>query len=35
MPCLDIQIHPQILLCKKEIPHHIKMLANAWSTKYR
>jgi hypothetical protein len=26
---------PQILLCKKKIPHHIKMLAHIWSTKYR
>jgi hypothetical protein len=25
----------QISLCKKEIPHHIKMSANAWSTKCR
>jgi hypothetical protein len=29
------QILPQIPLCKKEIPHHIKMLVNAWSTKCR
>jgi hypothetical protein len=34
-PCLHTQIHPQILLCKKEIPHHIKISANAWSTKCR
>jgi hypothetical protein len=26
---------PQILLCKKKIPHHIKMSAHIWSTKYR
>jgi hypothetical protein len=25
----------QIPLCKKEISHHIKMSANAWSSKYR
>jgi hypothetical protein len=24
---------PQILLCKKKIPCHIEMSANAWSTK--
>jgi hypothetical protein len=29
------QILPQISLCKKKIPHHIKMPANAWSTKCR
>jgi hypothetical protein len=29
------QIFLQILLCKKKIPHHIKMPSNAWSTKYR
>jgi hypothetical protein len=34
-PCLDTQIHPQILLCKKKIPHHIKMSAHIWSTKCR
>jgi hypothetical protein len=28
-------ILPQILLCKKKIPHHIKIPANAWSTKCR
>jgi hypothetical protein len=32
-PCLDPKFSPQIPLCKKEIPHHIKMSANAWSTK--
>jgi hypothetical protein len=32
-PCLDIQIHLQIPLCKKKIPHHIKMPAHIWSTK--
>jgi hypothetical protein len=26
---------PQILLCKKEIPYHIKMSVNAWSIKCR
>jgi hypothetical protein len=26
---------PQIPLCKKKIPHHIKMSAHIWSTKYR
>jgi hypothetical protein len=29
------QIFPQISLCKKKIPHHIKISAHAWSTKYR
>jgi hypothetical protein len=29
------QIFTQISLCKKKIPHHIKMSANAWSTKCR
>jgi hypothetical protein len=29
------QIHPQILLCKKKISHHIKMPAYIWSTKCR
>jgi hypothetical protein len=29
------QNSPQILLCKKKIPHHIKMSANTWSTKCR
>jgi hypothetical protein len=29
------QILPQISLCKKKIPHHIKISANVWSTKYR
>jgi hypothetical protein len=27
-PSLDSRIHPQIPLCKKEIPHHIKISAN-------
>jgi hypothetical protein len=35
MALFSSQIHPQILLCKKKIPHHIKILANAWSTKCR
>jgi hypothetical protein len=26
---------PQILLCKKKIPYHIKMPAHVWSTKCR
>jgi hypothetical protein len=34
-PHLDHQIHTQISLCKKKIPHHIKILAHAWSTKCR
>jgi hypothetical protein len=34
-PCLDTQIHPQILLCKKKILYHIKMSAHIWSTKCR
>jgi hypothetical protein len=34
-PCLVPKSNPQIPLCKKEIPHHIKMSANAWSTKCR
>jgi hypothetical protein len=34
-PCLDSKIHPQILLCKKKISHHIKMSAYIWSTKCR
>jgi hypothetical protein len=29
------QIFPQIPLCKKKIPHHIKMSAHVWSTKCR
>jgi hypothetical protein len=29
------QIFPQIPLCKKKIPHHIKMPAHVWSTKCR
>jgi hypothetical protein len=29
------QIYPQIPLCKKKIPHHIKMSAYIWSTKCR
>jgi hypothetical protein len=29
------QIQPQILLFKKKILHHIKISANAWSTKCR
>jgi hypothetical protein len=29
------RIFPQILLCKKKIPHHIKMSAQVWSTKCR
>jgi hypothetical protein len=29
------QISPQIPLCKKKIPHHIKMPAHVWSTKCR
>jgi hypothetical protein len=32
-PCLVPSIILQILLYKKKIPHHIKMSANAWSTK--
>jgi hypothetical protein len=32
-PCLVPPILPQIPLCKKKIPRHIKMSANAWSTK--
>jgi hypothetical protein len=35
LPLFSSQFHPQILLCKKKILHHIKMSANAWSTKYR
>jgi hypothetical protein len=34
-PCLDSKIHPQISLCKKKIPHHIKMSAHIWSIKCR
>jgi hypothetical protein len=34
-PLFNFQFHPQILLCKKKIPHHIKISANAWSTKCR
>jgi hypothetical protein len=29
------QIFSQILLCKKKIPHHIKMPVKAWNTKCR
>jgi hypothetical protein len=32
-PGLVPLILPQISLCKKKIPRHIKMSANAWSTK--
>jgi hypothetical protein len=32
-PCLVPPILLQIPLCKKKIPRHIKMSANAWSTK--
>jgi hypothetical protein len=32
-PCLVPPILPQISLCKKKILRHIKMSANAWSTK--
>jgi hypothetical protein len=32
-PCLVSPILPQIPLCKKKISRHIKMSANAWSTK--
>jgi hypothetical protein len=34
-PCLVPKFNTQIPLCKKEIFHHIKMPANAWSTKCR
>jgi hypothetical protein len=34
-PCLDSRIHLQILLCKKKIPHYIKISAYVWSTKCR
>jgi hypothetical protein len=34
-PGLDTQISSQILICKKKIPHYIKMSAHIWSTKYR
>jgi hypothetical protein len=34
-PCLVPDLGTQIPLCKKEIPHHIKISANVWSTKYR
>jgi hypothetical protein len=34
-PRLHFQIHPQILLCKKKIPHHIKIPAHVWNTKCR
>jgi hypothetical protein len=33
-PCLVPSIFSQISLCKKKISYHIKMSANAWSTKY-
>jgi hypothetical protein len=32
-PCLVLPILSQIPLCKKKIPRHIKISANAWSTK--
>jgi hypothetical protein len=34
-PFLVPDLGAKFALCKKEIPHHIKMSANAWSTKYR
>jgi hypothetical protein len=34
-PRLDSRFHSQIPLCKKKIPHHIKMSAYVWSTKCR
>jgi hypothetical protein len=34
-PCLVLKFNSKIALCKKEIPHHIKMSANTWSTKCR
>jgi hypothetical protein len=34
-PCLVPNLTTQIALCKKKILHHIKMSANAWSTKCR
>jgi hypothetical protein len=32
-PWFSLPNSPQILLCKKKIPCHIKISANAWSTK--
>jgi hypothetical protein len=32
-PLFSYPNSPQISLCKKKIPHHIKISANAWSTK--
>jgi hypothetical protein len=34
-PRLDFQIHPQILICKKNIPHHIKIPVHVWNIKCR
>jgi hypothetical protein len=34
-PCLVPKFNIQIPLCKKEIPHHIKMPAHTWITKCR